>query len=206
MNKFITATLIFFFTVSVFATNKDSTTRLEKNILYLSYAPSFTNGDKKPFHGIEIKYERNIIKWLAISFTQGFYSTKKENSVWLQTINNQTELIPITQQRYYFNSYVTMQFIPYSNSFYELKIGVGPSLYYRYIIKDVGTDKNFPYNNKSFDNGVLGGIHFNFENDFYIKKHLLLGVKFESQLIYPKKNVGDKIIILRPGINIGYRF
>jgi len=99
-----------------------------------------------------------------------------------------------------------LQFIPYSNSFYELKLGIGPSLYYRYTIKDVSTDKNYDYTNSSFDKGVLGGIHFNFQNDFYIKEHFMLGVKFEPQLILPKKNIGDKIVILRPGINIGYRF
>lgn len=202
MNKLILVFVLFSYT-STFANQKDTTDKTLNNKIYFSYAPSFTNDAKKPFHGVEITYERNIKKWFAISFTQGFYTTKKENSTW---INSSLDLIPITRQQYYFNSYATLQFIPYSNSFYELKLGTGASLYYRYVIKDVGTDKNFPYKNVSYDKGVLGGIHFNLENNFYIKKHILLGVKFEPQLIFPKKNVGDKIIILRPAINIGYRF
>lgn len=200
------AIIFFFSTMFSFAIGKDSTAKKLNNKIYFSYAPSFTNDAKKPFHGVEITYERNIIKWLSISFTQGFYTTKKINGTAVQIKNNQINYIPVARQQYYFNSYATLQFIPYSNSFYELKLGVGPSLYYRYTIKDVSTDKNYDYTNSSFDKGVLGGIHFNFQNDFYIKEHFMLGVKFEPQLILPKKNIGDKIVILRPGINIGYRF
>lgn len=207
MNKLIAIALFFFISNdSLFAGVHDTISPKNKNKVYLSYSPSFINANKIPFHGIEITYERNLLKWLALSYTQGFYIAKKRENAWLQTINNQIIIIPTSEQRYYFNSFATLQFIPYSNSFYELKLGVGPSLYYRYVINTKSTDKNYPYENKSFDKGVLGGFHLNFENNFFIKKHILIGVKFEPQFIFPKKNVGDKIIIFRPGINVGYRF
>lgn len=207
MNKiFYILIYLFFCSVTSKASTNDSTKIIQtKNKIYFSYAPSFGSIDKI-FHGIEITYERNIIKLFSISITQGFYATSKYNNVWLETKNNQTNLIPTSEFKYYFNSFATFQLIPYSNKFYEFKIGLGPSLFYKYVIKTKGTDINFPYENKSFDKGVLGGLNFNLENNFFIKKHLMLGFKFQPQLIFPKKNIGDKLVILRPAFNVGYRF
>lgn len=64
----------------------DSLSNIKKNIVSVSYAPSFLsgNGAKNVFHGIELNYERLIIKRLSIGLTQGFYTTSAKTLIGLK--------------------------------------------------------------------------------------------------------------------------
>jgi len=178
--------------------------RVDNNFIYVGYAPSFHlgNGAKNVFHGIELNYERKIIQQLSISITQGFYSTSKKDYLWYENL----KLFPVKRTDYYFSTYLTMNAVLYYNKIYGLKLGLGPSLYYHDVIHLKSNDPAISFNKNYFDKGVLGGLHINLQNDFYIKKNLYLSLRFQTHIIFPKKNSGDKIIIMRPGLNLGYSF
>ena len=189
-------------TVNTVVREKDQ--KGNNNLIYVGYAPSFHlgNGAKNVFHDIELNYERKIIQRMTISFTQGFYSTSKKDYLWYENL----KLFPVKRTDYYFSTYLTMNAILYYNNIYTLKLGLGPSLYYHDVIHLTSNDPAISFNKNYFDKGVLGGLHINLQNDFYIKKNLYLGFKFQTHFIFPKKNSGDKIIIMRPGLNLGYSF
>lgn len=186
----------------------DSLSNIKKNIVSVSYAPSFLsgNGAKNVFHGIELNYERLIIKRLSIGLTQGFYTTSAKNVNWLENKNNTINYFAAKRKDFYFNTFITINAIAFYNKFYALKFGIGPTLSYRNTLAIKSIDVNYSYNEQFYDKGVFGGLHINLQNDFTVKQHLLIGVKFQSHFIFPKKNIGDKQIILRPSISFGYRF
>lgn len=213
--------LLFFFSFSLMATAKqkilqnpegdtvknvvqEKEQKGNKNLIYVGYAPSFQlgNGAKNVFHGLELNYERKIIQRLSISITQGFYSTSKKDYIWYENL----KLFPVKRTDYYFSTYLTMNAVLYYNKIYGLKLGLGPSLYYHDVLHLKSNDPSISFNKNYFDKGVLGGLHINLQNDFYIKKNLYLGLKFQTHFIFPKKNSGDKIIIMRSGLNLGYFF
>ena len=186
----------------------DSLSNIKKNIVSVSYAPSFLsgNGAKNVFHGIELNYERLIIKRLSIGLTQGFHTTSAKNVNWLENKNNTINYFAAKRKDFYFNTFITINAIAFYNKFYALKFGIGPTLSYRNTLAIKSIDVNYSYNEQFYDKGVYGGLHINLQNDFTVKQHLLIGVKFQSHFIFPKKNIGDKQIILRPGISFGYKF
>lgn len=186
----------------------DSLSNIKKNIVSVSYAPSFLsgNGAKNVFHGIELNYERLIIKRLSIGLTQGFHTTSAKNVNWLENKNNTINYFAAKRKDFYFNTFITINAIAFYNKFYALKFGIGPTLSYRNTLAIKSIDVNYSYNEQFYDKGVFGGLHINLQNDFTVKQHLLIGVKFQSHFIFPKKNIGDKQIILRPSISFGYRF
>lgn len=186
----------------------DSLINIKKNIVSVSYAPSFLsgNGAKNVFHGIELNYERLIIKRLSIGLTQGFYTTSAKNVNWFENKNNTINYFAAKRKDFYFNTFITINAIAFYNKFYALKFGIGPTLSYRNTLAIKSIDVNYSYNEQFYDKGVFGGLHINLQNDFTVKQHLLIGVKFQSHFIFPKKNIGDKQIILRPSISFGYRF
>lgn len=201
--------LIMFCTIFLLMKAKsDSLSNIKKNIVSVSYAPSFLsgNGAKNVFHGIELNYERLIIKRLSIGLTQGFYTTSAKNVNWLENKNNTINYFAAKRKDFYFNTFITINAIAFYNKFYALKFGIGPTLSYRNTLAIKSIDVNYSYNEQFYDKGVFGGLHINLQNDFTVKQHLLIGVKFQSHFIFPKKNIGDKQIILRPSISFGYRF
>lgn len=207
--KQILFTILVAISVVSLANNKDSIQdKSLKNVISFSYAPSFTvgNGIKNVFHGVEISYERRIINRLSVSITQGFYSSSNKNIVWSEVKNSTVNYFAAKRQNYYLNTYLSLNVFAYYNKFYELKFGVGPTLMYRNTIKIKSSETNYDYNHQFFDKGVFGGLNISIQNDFTVKKHLFLSAKFQSHIIFAKKNTGDKQIILRPSLGIGYKF
>lgn len=204
MNKLLLY-LIFCFSYFISNAKTDSLSIENKNTFSFSYAPSFTtvNEAKDVFHGIEFSYERLIISRLSISFTQGFYTTTPKNTIW---IDSDINVFKAKRRDYYLNSYLTINAVAFYNKMYSLKIGIGPTLSYRNTLAIKSNESSFSYNEHFFDKGVFGGLHVNLQNDFTIKQHLLIGLKFQSHIIFPKKNIGDKQFILRPSIAFGYKF
>lgn len=192
-----------------FAKNNDSIqSKPLQNTITLFYSPSFSvgNGIKNVFHGIEINYERRLINRLSLSVTQGYYSTTNKDISWSEVKNSTINYFAAKRKDYYLQTHLSFNVYAYYNKFYELKFGIGPTLMYRNTIKIKSSETNYDYNEQFFDKGVLGGLNISVQNDFTIKKHLFLSTKFQSHVVFSKKNTGDKLIILRPGFGIGYKF
>lgn len=199
-------TLALFLATLIFNVNANDSIPSKKifNDLSITYSPSIVM-DKTLFHGIEIIYSRKFSNWVALQFTQGFYVQKKSIGSWFDfDANNKLVTFNATRLDYFFNSFFTLQFIPIHKKIYEMRFGIGPSIYYRNTMKIKSVDAAYSFNEKYYDKGVSGGINLNLVNNFIIKKHFLLGINYNTQIIFPKGN--EKLFIFSPGINVGYRF
>ena len=175
-----------------------------RNDFFISYSPSIVQ-EKTLFHGVELTYSRKFSNWVALQFTQGFYTHKKVNGTWFNfDQQNNIKYFNAERRDYFFNSFFTLQFIPVHVKIYELRFGIGPSMYYRQTTNIKSTDFDYKYNQNYFDKGVSAGINLNLENNFIIKNNYIIGLKYNTQIIFRKGH--DKIIIFSPGINFGYRF
>ncbi len=153
----------------------DSLNRIIKNSFSICYSPSFLAGNgKNTFHGIELSYERLIISRLSISSTQGFYSTSAKNIVWSENKNSSINYFNAKRKDFYLNTFVTFNAVAFYNKFYELKFGIGTTLSYRNTILIKSKDASYEYNEQFYDKGLFGGLHINFQNDFTIKRQLLI--------------------------------
>jgi len=199
-------TLALFLATLIFNVNANDSIPSKKifNDLSITYSPSIVM-DKTLFHGIEIIYSRKFSNWVALQFTQGFYVQKKSIGSWFDfDANNKLVTFNATRLDYFFNSFFTLQFIPIHKKIYEMRFGIGPSIYYRNTMKIKSVDAAYSFNEKYYDKGVSGGINLNLVNNFIIKKHFLLGINYNTQIIFPKGK--EKLFIFSPGINVGYRF
>lgn len=188
--------------------NNDSIYTNTKNCISINYAPSFTIGNslKNVFHGVELSYEREIIKRFTISITQGFYLTNKQNTTWVETKNGQLNYFDAFRRKYYLNTEISFNGVAYLNKYYKLKFGGGPTLAYRNTIDIKSKNSAYDYQQQFYDKGVFGGVHFNIQNDITLINHLYLGAIVQTTIVFPRKNVGDKQIIIRPRFSIGYKF